>query len=66
MSITVPTITKRQKDSLIRRINKCKERIAHERDVLRDLLSEAEEIVTSADDAVDSMTYAADRLSELL
>lgn len=52
--------------SIRRRIEKCKERIAAERDVLRSLIEDAQEIEECANDAVESLDYAADRLSEFL
>lgn len=48
---------------LVREIKAAKKRIAKERDTLRDLLNDAEEIVTDCDEAIASLDDAADTLS---
>ena len=59
-------MTPRQKDSMMRQIEASKKRIAAERDKLRKLISDAEGIAECCDDAVNSLEYAADKLSEYL
>lgn len=50
----------------IKKLQECKEKIAAERDKLRDLISEAEDLADSAHRAIDCMEEAADYLSELV
>lgn len=52
--------------TLLRKMNQSKLRIAAERDKLRDLVSEFQDIEQSCEDAVQELESAADRLSELL
>lgn len=51
---------------LKRKIDACANRIAAERDKLRDLANEAEIMADSADEAVESLKSAVDTLSEYL
>jgi hypothetical protein len=51
---------------LLAAVEKEKAKIAASRDRLRDLVSDIEDIVQSADDALDSFNYGVDRLSEYL
>jgi hypothetical protein len=54
------------KKSLQREITAAMKRIASERDKLRDLIADAEGIAECCDNAIDSLTMAADTLSEYL
>lgn len=51
---------------IVAKINTCKKRIAAERDKLRDLIGEAEDIAECADVAHGDLESAADSLSEYL
>ena len=51
---------------LERDLKKCSDRIAKERNRLRELVSEYQSIEESCDDALDMIERAADKLSELL
>jgi ABC-type transporter Mla subunit MlaD len=52
--------------SLTRQIHACEERIAKERDKLRELISNASAIADDCDDAIDDLERAADTLSKYL
>jgi ABC-type transporter Mla subunit MlaD len=52
--------------SLSRQIEACKTRIAAERDKLRDLIAEADEIAENCDAAVADLDHAVDSLSQYL
>lgn len=56
----------RTKDQILAKVRAAKARIAKERDGLRSLIDELEDLHGSADDAVDALEEAADRLSEYL
>ena len=49
---------------LTKKINTCKNRIAAERDKLRELLSEAEDLVEDCSEAIDNIEQAVDQLSK--
>jgi len=51
---------------ILTKVKACKERIAKERDKLRDLISEIESIEDCTDRAVSDLESAADALSEYL
>ena len=57
---------KRPKASILKSINACKTNIAKERDKLRNLIDELEEIHSDCDEAVQDLESAADSLSRLL
>lgn len=57
---------KKSKAQIIREVRGCKARIAKERDRLRGLVSELDEIVSDCDDAVDCLDEATDALSRYL
>jgi predicted nucleic acid-binding Zn-ribbon protein len=59
-------LNKRQIKSLANRIEKAKMNIAKQRDILRDLLSEVDEIREHCDEAYDDLDRAIDGLSRLL
>lgn len=50
--------------TLIRDMNKCKEKLAKLRDELRDIEAEACGLSSLSADAVESLEYAIDRISE--
>ncbi len=52
--------------TLQRQIEACKKRIAAERDKLRELIDETDSIAGCCDDAIESLDYAADALSQYL
>ena len=54
------------KASIIKQVNECKERIAAERDKLRDLIYDAETVADSCDEATYALREAADSLSQYL
>lgn len=54
------------KKQIIRQINFAKRRIAAERDKLRDLRGELDQIIDDSYEAADDLTRAADALSRLL
>jgi hypothetical protein len=54
------------KKELLKAVRDCKERIAKERDELRILIEDAETIEQSCEEAIESLEYAADSLSEYL
>lgn len=56
----------RNMGSIKKDIERGKERLAKDRDALRDLIEEAQAIEECASDAIEQLEYAADRLSELL
>lgn len=56
----------RNMGSIKKDIERCKERLAKDRDALRELIAEAQDIEECASDAIDQLEYAADRLSEVL
>jgi len=49
-----------------RRLRAIQERIAKERDALRELLSEAEDLADAADSAIENIEIAVDRIRELV
>lgn len=49
-----------------RLVKKHTDRIAKERDALRDLISDAEDIVDNCDQAIENLESAVDKLSEYL
>lgn len=57
-------MAKRKPDSLKAKIKACIEAIGKQRDLLRQLVEEANENKEACDDAIESLEYAADRLSE--
>lgn len=59
-------VKKRTVSALKKQIEASKRRIAKERDLLRDYISEVEEIAENCDEAVDDLERAADALSDLL
>lgn len=59
-------LSKRQIKSLANRIEKAKMNIAKQRDILRDLLIEVDEIGEHCDEAYDDLDRAIDGLSRLL
>jgi len=54
------------KEEIIAAVKKSKEVIAKERDTLRDLISDAEEILWNCESAVEELERAVDILSEHL
>lgn len=52
--------------SIIKRFEKIKERIAKQRDVLRDVHSEMEEVLEGCDQTIRELESAIDKLSEYL
>lgn len=61
-----PRPAKRSVASLTKQIEACKERIAKERDKLRDLVHEVNEIVDNCDEAHRDLEHAVDTLSQYL
>jgi len=59
-------MTGKEKKAVLARINKCKERIAAEREKLREIIDELEDIDSVASEAVDDLESAIDRLSRYL
>lgn len=55
---------KKKPDSLNAKIKRCIEAIGKQRDIIRELIVEATENMEASDDAIESLEYAADRLSE--
>jgi hypothetical protein len=51
---------------ILAKVESCKKRIAAERDKLRDLISEIEDVAECSDRAVSDLESAADSLSEHL
>lgn len=54
------------KSSVLKQINACKKRIAHERDVLTDLIGDAQAIEDSCGEAINALEEAASALSQYL
>lgn len=54
------------KRKIIAELNKIQDRMAKERDNLRTLFSEIEDLTDISSDAIDNIEYAIDRLSETL
>ncbi|MFA7209694.1 MAG: hypothetical protein WC120_05470 [Parcubacteria group bacterium] len=54
------------KTSILKQINACKKRIAHERDVLTDLIGDLQAIEDSTGDALRALEEASDALSQYL
>jgi DNA-binding ferritin-like protein len=59
-------LTQRQHETFVRRIKKHETAIATQREALRNLISDIEAVADDADDAIESLRYAADALSRLL
>jgi ABC-type transporter Mla subunit MlaD len=59
-------MNKRSRDSFLKKLGAIKDRIALERDKLRELIDEAETIVACCDEALDDLDRAADALSQYL
>lgn len=57
---------KKSKSTLITNIEKTRDRIAKERDYLRNLINDTKSICDSCDEAIDYLDVAADKLSEYL
>jgi hypothetical protein len=66
LTTEVKMLSKRQIKSLANRIEKAKMNIAKQRDILRDLLIEVDEIREHCDEAYDDLDRAIDGLSRLL
>ena len=60
-----PKPKKKTVASLLRQIEICKTRIGEERDKLRALIDDADELAENCDEAIDSMDDAVTKLSEL-
>ena len=56
----------KKKQSLLRQLNSCKQRIAKERDKLRAIMAEYEAVADTAHTAVDLLEDAVDELSRYL
>lgn len=54
------------KKQIIKSINAAKRRIASERDKLRNLIADLDQVADDCDEAVEDLTRAADALSRLL
>jgi bacterioferritin (cytochrome b1) len=59
-------ISKKQKDTFIKKLKGHVEVIAKNRDAIRDLISEFEEICENCDEAIDELESALDTLSQHL
>lgn len=60
------TPRKKSKAQILKEVRGCKSRIAKERDKLRDLTSELDEIINDCDEAVDYLGEAVDAISRYL
>lgn len=56
-------MNKKKTKDIIAQISKCKQNIAKERDKLRELMADAEEICSNADEALYHIDAALDELS---
>lgn len=59
-------MNKRQKDGFVKRYKAILAQLSHDRDELRDLIADIEEVDTSCEAALEILEEAADRLSEYL
>lgn len=59
-------MNKRELASVHRKLERCKERLAKDRDTLRTLMEEYEEILSVSQDAVDDIEHAVETLSQYL
>lgn len=59
-------MTKRETNSLIKKINSSKEKLSAERDKLRDLILELESLADDCDEALEALNNAANALSQQL
>ena len=59
-------MTKRQHESLLKKIKAVEARLSDDRDTIRELIDQLEGLDDSASRALDSLTEAADALSELV